>query len=94
MGPGFSVLVSVDGVIDLECRNGHRVADMRVPRNRVAKPGQRPQVVLGTQMAAAIEAEKRHQSFPRDPSPLTEHRYELTGASLTSSASLIARQTT
>lgn len=51
---------------------------MRAPWKRRGKREEddRPAVVIGTQMAAAIEAEKRHQSVPRDASPLADIRYD------------------
>src|SRR5262245_54116166 len=50
---------------------------MRLPWRRRDKAGERPPVVLGTQMAAAIEAEKRPQTTPRGPSPFAVLGYDL-----------------
>jgi hypothetical protein len=48
-----------------------------MPWRRQDKEGKRPSAVIGTQMAAAVLAEKLHQSRPQEPSPIEGVSYEV-----------------
>lgn len=63
-------------ILTARAPSGSYCGDMRMPWSRWRSSTAPRTVVLGTQMAAAMEVEQRHQAFSHGPSPLAGISYD------------------